>query len=139
MNGTFNGTRSMRGRRGRRGMRPVALALAITLALPATALAASFKITPHIANHTPTINVKWPIRLTVTKGKKKLSGSVRYQFLFQGSVVSNQPGHKFTHGVFKDTMVFPGNSLGQPLTLRILVTVPHYGTEHIDWAITTQQ
>jgi hypothetical protein len=127
------------GRRYGRRLRPVALALIVTLALPAAALAASFKITPHIANHTPTINVKWPVKLTVTSGKKKLSGSVKYEFLFDGSVVSHQPGHRFTHGVFNDTMIFPGDSLGQPLTLRILVTVPKYGTEHVDWKVTTQQ
>ena len=119
-------------------IRPAALALLVMLALPATALAASFKITPHIAGHTPTVNVKWPVRLTVTSGRKKLSGRVRYEFLFQGTVVSHQAGHSFTRGVYSDTMIFPANSLGQPLTLRILVTVPKYGTEHIDWNITTK-
>ena len=122
-----------------RRLRPVALAVTLMLALPATALAASFKVTPHIPNHTPTINKKWPLRLTVTRGNTKLSGSVRYEFLFAGTVVSKQPGHKFTHGVYRDTMLFPPKSLGQPLTLRILVTVPKYGTEHIDWKITTKQ
>ncbi len=36
-------------------------------------------------------------------------------------------------------MIFPAQSLGEPLTLRILVTVPRYGTEHLDWKITTQK
>ena len=117
----------------------LALAVILTLALPATALAASFKITPHIANHTPTVNKKWPVKLTINKGKTKLSGTVKYEFLFDGSVVSHQPGHKFTHGSYTDTMIFPAQSLGEPLTLRILVTVPKYGTEHLDWKITTQK
>jgi hypothetical protein len=136
MHATFHAART---RRTMRPLRPVALALIVTLALPATALAASFKITPHIANHAPTINVKWPVRLTVTSGKKKLSGSVKYEFLFDGAVVSHQAGHSFSHGVYNDTMIFPGQSLGQPLTLRILVTVPKYGTEHLDWKIATQK
>ena len=136
MHATSIGTRQ---RRNWRRLRPVALALVLMLALPATALAAGFKITPHIPNHTPTINKKWPVRLTVTRGSTKLSGSVRYEFLFAGSVVSKQRGHKFTNGVYRDTMIFPARSLGQPLTLRILVSVPKYGTEHIDWKIATKK
>lgn len=123
--------------------RPLGVAgvtVAACLALPASALAASFRITPHIANHTPTVNVKWPVELTVTRGRRRLAGSVRYQFLFDGSVVGSRPGHAFRHGVFRDTLLFPSKSLGEPLTLRILVTVPAYHrTEHIDWAIKTRQ
>lgn len=140
-----NWLRRFPGRRLRRPLRAIALSLAFSsglimaAALPAAAQAARFKITPHIANHTPTINKKWPVELTVTHGRTKLSGSVKYQFLFQGSVVSHQPGHAFKRGVYRDTMLFPAQSLGQPLTLRILVTVKKYGTEHIDWAVKSQQ
>ncbi len=116
----------------------VLLALLVALALPASALAAAFKLTPHIANHTPTVNVKWPITVDVTKGKLKLNGSVKYEFLFQGSVVSHQPGHGFTRGVYKDTLLFPPDSLGQQLTLRIIVKTK-YGTEHLDWAVMSKQ
>jgi hypothetical protein len=123
----------------RRRMSLVAATIA-TLALPASALAAAkFKLTPHIANHTPTINKEWPITIYVTRGSTKLSGSVKYEFLFQGQVVSHQPGKKFTNGVYKDELDFPSDSLGQPLTLRILVTVPKYGTEHLDWTIKSQK
>jgi hypothetical protein len=119
-------------------LKPVLLALLVALALPASALAAAFKLTPHIANHTPTVNVKWPITVDVTKGKLKLNGSVKYEFLFQGSVVSHQPGHGFTHGVYRDTLLFPPDSLGQQLTLRIIVKTK-YGTEHLDWAVMSKQ
>lgn len=127
-----------RGRRTRRHLKPFVLALLATLALPASALAAAFKLTPHIANHTPTVNVKWPITVDVTKGKAKLNGSVKYEFLFQGLVVGHKPGHRFTRGVYKDTLLFPSDSLGQPLTVRIIVTTK-YGTEHLDWAVKSQQ
>ncbi|HUY58914.1 MAG TPA: hypothetical protein VMV16_04330 [Solirubrobacteraceae bacterium] len=127
-----------RGQGIRLHLKPVLLVLLVTLALPASALAAAFKLTPHIANHTPTVNVKWPITVDVTKGKKKLNGSVKYQFLFQGSVVSHQPGHRFTRGVYRDTLLFPSDSLGQQLTLRIIVTT-RYGTEHLDWAVKSRQ
>lgn len=128
------------GRRLRQPLRMLALSLIVTAALPAAAQAASFKITPHIRNHTPIVNRKWPVELTVTAGKKRLSGSVKYEFLFDGSVVSHQPGHRFTRGIYRDTLVFPAKSLGQPLTLRMLVTVPAYHrTEHIDWKLQTRQ
>ena len=118
----------------------IALVAASCLALPASAFAASFKITPHIANHTPIVDRKWPVELTVTRGKTKLSGTVVYQFMFAGSVVSTQPVHgsyKFKAGVYRDKMIFPKQSLGQPLTLRFVVKT-RYGTEHVDWKIKTK-
>jgi hypothetical protein len=126
------------GRRARRRLTSFVLALVAALALPAAALAASFKLTPHIANHAPTINKKWPITVDVTKGTTKLSGSVTYQFLFSGTVVSTQKGHSFTNGVYKDALEFPSKSLGQPLTLRIVVKTKD-GSEHLDWAITPKK
>lgn len=151
MHAPLDGDRGRAGRHGRAGLpRPGALALpasalaltltlTLALALPGSASAAGFKVTPHIANHTPIINRKWPLRLTVTRGRTKLSGSVRYEFMFAGSVVSDQPGHRFSHGVYRDTMIFPPKSLGEPLTLRILVTVPRYGTEHVDWRVRSKR
>jgi hypothetical protein len=122
---------------GRRAIFPV-LALVAVLAMPSAALAASFKLTPHITNHTPTINKNWPVIVDVTRGKVKLSGSVKYQFLFGGAVVSTQKGHTFKNGVYRDNMIFPSSSLGEPLTLRIVVKTK-YGTEHLDWKVTAQR
>ncbi len=119
-------------------LKPLLLALLVALALPASALAAAFKLTPHIANHTPTVNVLWPITVDVTKGRLKLNGSVRYEFLFQGSVVGHKPGHGFTGGAYRDKLLFPSDSLGQQLTLRIIVKTK-YGTEHLDWAVMSKQ
>jgi hypothetical protein len=124
-------------RRLRRRLKPVALGLFAALALPASALAANFKIKVHIANHTPIVKKRWPIELTVTRGKKKLSGTVRYEWMFDGAVVKTQPLHgafKFKHGVYRDQLVFPTTSGGDALTLRFLVTT-RYGTEHADWKL----
>lgn len=107
------------------------------LAFPATALAASFTVKAHFPNHTPIANVKWWITLDVTKGKTKLSGSVKYQFLFDGSVVSTQPGKKFKHGYYRDGLTFTSPAVGQPLTLVVEVTTK-YGTKDVKWAVTTQ-
>ena len=122
-------------RRTGRRLSSGALALIATLMLPATALAAAFRLTPHIANHAPIVNKLWPIRIDVTRGATKLSGSVSYDFLFSGSVVSTQKGHSFTKGVYRDSLLFPPKSTGVPLTLRIVVTT-RFGTEHIDWKVT---
>jgi hypothetical protein len=124
-------------RRLRRPLRPVALGLLAALALPGSALAASFKIKVHIANHAPIVKKRWPVELTITRGEKKLSGTVRYEWMFDGAVVRTQPLHgafKFKHGVYRDQLVFPTSSLGEAPTLRFLVTT-RYGTEHADWKL----
>jgi len=110
----------------------IATALALALAPPASA--ASFTAHLHAHDHAPKVNQPWPITVTATRGKTKLSGSVKYQFLFQGQVVSRQPGGKFRHGVYRDKLTFPGESVGYKLTLRVLVTTK-YGTEHLDWSV----
>ncbi len=112
------------------------LPVVATLALPCSALASAFKLTPRIRNHRPTVTREWPITIVVTRGRTKLSGRVSYEYLFNGSVLSRQKGHSFTGGVYTDHLVFPAKSAGQPLTLRIVVTVPKYGTQRLDWAVT---
>jgi hypothetical protein len=60
--------------------------------------------------------------------------------MFAGTVVSTQPTHgsyRFKNGVYRDQMIFPKQSLGQPLTLRFVVKTK-YGTEHVDWKIQTK-
>jgi hypothetical protein len=106
--------------------------------LPASAFAAAFKVVPHIQNHTPTANRKWPIALTVTKGPQKLSGRVEYEFLIGGTVVSHQAGKKFTDGIYKDDLLFPSSAVGNPLTLRIVVTT-RYGKRTVNWAVNTKK
>jgi hypothetical protein len=139
--------RQLAGRGPSRGSRSrvlgafTALATAAALALPASALAASFTVRVHIANHTPVIGRRWPIELTVTKGHRKLSGTVRYQWLFEGAVIRTQPehgGYRFKHGVYQDQLLFPAQSVGEPLTLRFLVRT-RYGTEHVDWTLRTRK
>jgi len=115
-----------------------AASVALTATSPSTATAAVLKLTPHIVNHSPVINKKWPIVVDVTRGKARLSGTVSYEFLFSGAVVSTQKGHAFTGGVYRDAMVFPAASLGQPLTLRIVVKTK-YGSGHIDWNVTPKK
>jgi hypothetical protein len=125
-------------RRSRRARRIVVLCAAAALALPASAFAArGFSIRLHIANHTPIVGKRWPIELTVMRGNKKLDGTIRYEFLFDKAVVSTEPKHgsfKFEHGVYRDNLVFPTQSVGEPLTLRFVVRT-RFGTQHVDWAL----
>jgi hypothetical protein len=115
-----------------------AIALGV-LAFPAAALAGgSFTVKAHFPNHTPIANKKWPITIDVTKGKTQLSGSVKYQFLLGPTVVSTQPGHKFTKGVYTDKLTFPSDAIGQALTLGVVVTTK-YGSKTIDWTVDTKK
>jgi hypothetical protein len=141
----------LRGRQEGPPLRSVALALSaaaliamvtsVASASQASPSGAGFKITVRIANHTPVAGHRWPIELKIDKGRRKLSGTVRYQFVFAGVVVRTQPGHgafKFKHGVYRDDLVFPLQSVGQPLTLRFLVRT-RYGIEHADWTLKTRK
>jgi hypothetical protein len=133
-----NRAHSPREWRGRTALLAVIGALA-TLAIPASTQAASkFTIVSHFPNHTPTANTGWKITLDVTKGKTKLSGSGKYEFEFSGTVVSRQPGKKFTNGLYKDTLTFPSSAVGEPLTLVVLITTK-YGTESVSWSVNAKQ
>ena len=107
---------------------------ALALMLPASAAGAAFTAHLTAPNHAPTANKKWPITVTATHGSTKLSGSERYHFLFDGQVVSSQPGHSFTNGVYHDTLVFPGRAVGHPITLQVVVST-RYGTVDLNWAV----
>ena len=115
----------------------ILLTAALALLVPATASAAMFTAHLKAPNHTPTAKKPWPITVTATRGKTKLSGNVKYEFLFDGSVVSHQPGHSFTGGVYHDTLKFPSDAVGEPLTLRVIVTTKD-GTVDLDWAVKTR-
>jgi hypothetical protein len=108
------------------------------LALPAVASAAPFTAMLNAPNHTPKVNAKWRITVDVTRGSQKLAGSVRYEFLFAGQVVSHQSGHKFSGGVYRDALVFPASAVGMTLTLDTIVKTK-YGTVKLPWTITTKR
>ena len=118
----------------RRSGSVVLVGLAVALALPALASAAPFTARLKAANHQPVANKKWPITVTVTRGRAKLSGSVRYEFLFNGAVEAHRPGHSFKHGVYHDSLLFPSEAVGYTLSLRVIVTT-RYGTVQLPWWI----
>ena len=109
----------------------------LALMAPTLASAASFSAVLHAPNHSPIENKKWWITVDVTRGSTKLSGDVNYEFLFSGAIVSHQPGHKFKNGLYKDSLIFPAEAVGKPLTLRIVVKTK-YGTKDLNWNVMTK-
>ena len=113
------------------------LVLAAALALPASALAAGFTARLTAPNHRPIATKKWPITVTATRGSAKLAGTVSYRFLSYGTIVHTAKGGSFKHGVFHDTLVWPGEAVGHPLTLQVVVKTG-YGTVYLSWWIQVQ-
>ncbi|HXR13204.1 MAG TPA: hypothetical protein VN740_01010 [Solirubrobacteraceae bacterium] len=134
----------------RRGLAP--LAVALTLAATGLATAGAFAATvvrgssgPLTATlapstHTPKINKNWPITVTATLSGKAAHATAAYEFLFAGVQVgpTQYPGNNkrfsFT-GHFSDNLVFPAASVGQPLTLRVVIKASRH-TVNLNWAIT---
>jgi hypothetical protein len=106
----------------------------LALALPSSAAAASISAHLQAPNHAPTAGKKWYITVTIKGGGKKLAGSVKYQFLSDGTVVSTQPGHSFKGGVYHDWLLFPKEAVGYPLTLRVVVKT-NAGTVNLNWSV----
>ena len=112
-----------------------AMVAALVFAFSASASAASFTAHLKAPNHSPTAGKYWRITVTATHGGAKLSGSVSYRFLYNGSVVGHHFGRNFRRGVCHDKLLFPATSVGIPLTLRVVVKTK-YGTDYINWNVT---
>jgi len=90
------------------------------------------------STHTPKTNKNWPISVTATLGGKPAHATAAYEFLFAGMVVSTQYPYNNKHysftGHFKDNLVFPPSSVGQPLTLQVVIKAAGH-TVNLDWSI----
>jgi hypothetical protein len=127
-------------------------ALTLAAAPPVVAAAAApapvskssgpLKATLSAPNHSPKINVEWPITVAATLSGKPAHASAIYQFLFGGSPVATQYPHSNKHymftGHFSDTLDFPAASVGEPLTLRVVIKDAGH-TVNLDWAITSHK
>jgi hypothetical protein len=93
--------------------------------------------------HSPKINTKVPIAVSATLSGKPVHGATaKYVFLFGGIPVSTQypryNKHFTFNGSFKDTLVFPGDAAGEPLTVRFVIAAGGH-TVSFNWAITAKQ
>ena len=87
-----------------------------------------------------------PIRVTASAGGKPISGGkVHYLFLYQGQIVSCQPVGPpakpyFVHGVFRDTLMFPPDSvLAQPYLVVRVVIEWHGLRKNLDVAVSVHK
>ena len=119
----------------------------LTAALPATAATAlvkgtsgPLKATLAPSTHTPKVNQNWPITVTATLSGKPAHATAEYEFLFSGQVVSYQYPYNNKHfgftGHYSDKLVFPAQSVGEPLTLRIVIRASGH-TVNLNWSITS--
>ncbi|HTW11475.1 MAG TPA: hypothetical protein VME01_01925 [Solirubrobacteraceae bacterium] len=112
------------------------------LALPASALAGGITVVGHFPNHTPVVNKPWKVTVDVTKGKTKLSGTVYYEFLLGSVVVGTKKDtggtYRFKNGVWKNTMTFPPDAVGNQLTLAIFVSTKD-GSKELKWTVDPKQ
>jgi hypothetical protein len=91
------------------------------------------------STHTPKINTNWPITVTATLKGKPARATAVYKYLFGGTVVGTEYPYNNKHytftGHFHDDLVFPAASVGQPLTLRVVIKSAGR-TVNLNWKVT---
>ena len=106
-----------------------------TLAIAGAALAlvggsaAKFKVSLTAPTHQPRINVHWPYAVHLMRAGKPLTGRITVQIVDPiGGVHAVQFGSTTTditrfgfRGVFRDYIIWPPESRGIPLKLRVIV------------------
>jgi hypothetical protein len=93
------------------------------------------------ANHDPKIIANWPYTVTATDAHgAPLSGSVLVEFTFGGAVVGKDRSgtHHLRNGRWHDTLNFPPEAVGEPLTL-VAILHTKLGTIKLDWAVTPKK
>jgi hypothetical protein len=92
-----------------------------------------------LGTHHPKVGSKWPLRVTATLSGKPAHATSLYLFMLGPAVVATQHPYgknpyRFT-GHYMDTFVWPADSLGQDLTLRVVISAGGH-TVDLDWAVT---
>src|ERR1700690_4179168 len=120
----------------RRGIGSALAAGALVLGLAGASAAASAPLvkgtsgplsaTLKPSTHTPKVDVKWPITVTATMNGKPAHATAAYEFLFGsiqvgGTHYPRNNKHFSFSGHFSDSLVFPPDSAGQPLTLDVVI------------------
>jgi hypothetical protein len=110
------------------------MTLLATLALAASLLggtAAPVKVTVVAPNHAPKVNTHWKYSVTVSSGGKPVAAKLTAQIVdplggshpvklgLTQTNITNRP----IRGTFRDFIIWPADSRGIPLTLRVTATV----------------
>jgi hypothetical protein len=88
-------------------------------------------------NHAPVVNRSWRYSVTVTDATgQPLNGTVDIEFAYGGQVVGHDtpPTHPIVDGRWHDSLTFPAESAGMPLSVQAVVHT-HVGSITLDWPI----
>jgi hypothetical protein len=92
-------------------------------------------------DHSPKTGQDWRYSVTVTDASgHPLSGTVDIEFAFGGVVVGRDtpPTHPVKNGHWSDTLKFPADAVGHPLTFQAVVHTTA-GSITLDWPIQVQK
>jgi hypothetical protein len=88
-------------------------------------------------NHAPKANQNWSYSVTVADASgHPLNGTVDIEFAFGGQVVGHDtpPTHPVVDGRWHDTLTFPAQAVGEPLSVQAVVHT-RLGSITLDWPI----
>ena len=103
-----------------------------------SALASGFTLHVKFPNHTPVAGKAWRITITATRGRQKLSGTIKYVFKTPVGNMTRNATVKVKRGVAHDTIRFPGEAVGHRLPMQVVVTT-RYGTDTVNWWVKPKQ
>ena len=92
-------------------------------------------------NHTPTAGRPWPYSVHVTSAAgRPLSGSVKIQFTFAGTVVGTDkpPVHPVRNGIWHDNITFPPEAVGHTVTMQAVVHTSA-GSVTLSWPVSARK
>jgi hypothetical protein len=87
------------------------------------------------------VNRQWHYKVTVTDAAgHALGGTVLTQFVLAGQVVGRETPstHQLQNGTLSDTLVFPAQAVGSPLTVQTVVRSAA-GSITLGWPILPQR
>jgi hypothetical protein len=91
----------------------------------------------HGDNHAPTVNRLWHYSVLATDASDHpLAGTVDTEFAFGGQIVGHEvpPTHGLSNGRLNDSVTFPAQAVGVPLTFQVVVHT-RLGSITLDWAV----
>ncbi len=94
----------------------------------------------HGENHNPKTGRLWSYTvLAADPANRLLSGTADTEFVFNGHVVGREspPTHALKNGKLVDQVTFPAQSVGVPLTFRVVVHSAG-GSVTLDWPVVGQ-
>jgi hypothetical protein len=92
-------------------------------------------------NHAPKVKQSWRYSVVVSDAAgHPLSGTVDIEFAFAGQVVGRDtpPTHPVVDGHWDDTIEFPADAIGMPLSLQAVVHT-RLGSITLDWPVTVSR